>query len=140
MLQRGILRAPLLLEGERGMRLIKVAAIGILFLSGVRLASASEVKEPEVLPTPVMRTVAPEAVRAGETATVSGEYLDKSRVADVFLTDGQHDIKLVILEQSAAAIKFKVPEKAVAGRYHLMVMLVGAEPKLIEEPARLTVE
>jgi hypothetical protein len=36
-------------------------------------------------------------------------------------------------------MEFKVPEKAEAGRYNLVVMLVGVEPKLIEEPARLTV-
>lgn len=122
------------------MRLFKVVAVAILFLGGVKLACSGEVKEPEVLPTPVMRTVAPEAVKAGETATVSGEYLDKSRVADMFLTNGQTDIKLTILQQSASAIKFKVPETAAAGRYNLMVMLVDAVPKLIEEPARLTVQ
>jgi hypothetical protein len=123
-----------------GMRLFRVATITILLLSGVKVATSGDVKEPEVLPTPVMRTVNPEAVKAGETATVSGEYLDKSRVADVFLTNGQIDIKVEILAQSATAIKFKVPEKAEPGRYNMMVMLVSEEPKLIEEPARLTVQ
>jgi hypothetical protein len=61
-------------------------------------------------------------------------------VSDVFLTNGETDIKVQILEQSASAIKFKVPEKAAAGRYNLMVMVVSVEPKLIEEPARLTVQ
>jgi hypothetical protein len=122
------------------MRLFKVAVVTILFLSGVKVATSGDVKEPEVLPTPVMRNVTPEAVKAGEAATVSGEYLDKSRVAEVFLTSGQIDIKLEILAQSATAIKFKVPENAAPGRYNMMVMLVGAEPKLIEEPARLTVQ
>ncbi len=122
------------------MRLIRVAIITILCLSGVKVAISGDVKESEVLPTPVMRMVNPEAVKAGETATVSGEYLDKSRVGDVFLTNGQIDIKVEILAQSATAIKFKVPEKAEPGRYNMMVMLVSEEPKLIEEPARLTVQ
>jgi len=122
------------------MRLFKVAAVTVLFLSGVKLATSGDVKESETLPTPIMRAVNPESVKAGETATVSGEYLDKSRVADLFLTTGQTDVKLVILEQSATEIKFKVPEKAAAGRYSLMVMLISAQPKLIEEPVRLTVE
>ncbi len=71
---------------------------------------------------------------------MSGEYLDNSRVADVFLTSGEIDIKLEILAESATAIKFKVPENAAPGRYNMMAMLVGAEPKLIEEPARLTIK
>jgi hypothetical protein len=122
------------------MRLFRVATITILFLSGVKVATSGDVKEPEVLPTPVMRMVNPETVKAGETATAAGEYLDKSRVADVFLTNGQIDIKVEILAQSATAIKFKVPEKAEPGRYNMMVMMVSEEPKLIEEPARLTVQ
>jgi hypothetical protein len=122
------------------MRLFKVAASVVVLLGGVKLALSADVKEPEVMPTPVMRSVSPDTVKAGDIATVTGEYLDKSRVADLFLTSSQKDVKVQILEQSATSIKFKVPNNMAAGRYTLSVMLVDIEPKLIEEPVRLTVE
>lgn len=122
------------------MRLFKMAAVVVVLLGGMKLAWSADVKEPEVQPTPVMRTVSPETVKAGEIATVSGDYLDKSRVADLFLSNAQGDIKVQILEQSAATIKFRVPAKVTAGRYSLTVLLVDVEPKLIDEPAHLTVE
>jgi len=120
------------------MRILKLAAIALLLLGSVKLAVSA--KDPEVQPTPVMRDVNPETVKAGDMATVSGEYLDKSRVADLFLTNAQGDIKVQILEQSASTIKFKVPAKAAPGRYKMLVLLVDIEPKLIEEPAHVTVE
>lgn len=122
------------------MRLFKLAAMAVVLFGGVKLALSADVKEPEVLPTPVMRSVSPETVKAGEIATVSGEYLDKSRVANLFLSNAQGDIKVEILEQSASAIKFRVPSKVAPGRYSLTVLLVDIEPKLIEEPTHLTVE
>ncbi len=122
------------------MRLFKMAMAVAVLLGGARLASSASSTDPEVQPTPVMRAVTPETVKAGDVATVSGEYLDKSRVANLFLTNAQGDIKVEILEQSASAIKFRVPAKIAAGRYNLLVLLVDIEPKLIEEPAHLTVE
>jgi len=122
------------------MRFFKFAAMVVLLLGGAKLAWSADVKEPEVLPTPVMRTVSPETVKAGEVATVSGEFLDKSRVAELFLTTAQKDFKVQILEQSATSIKFKVPNNIAPGRYTLSVLLADVEPKVIEEPVRLTVE
>ena len=122
------------------MRLFKVAVMAVVLLGGVKLVSSAGAKDPEVQPTPMMRAVTPETVKVGEIATVTGEYLDKSRVADVFLTDGQTDFKVEILEQTSSAIKFRVPAKVVPDRYNLLVLLVDVEPKLIEEPVRITVQ
>jgi hypothetical protein len=120
------------------MRFVRLFGFVFIFLFALRLASAA--KDPtEVLPTPVLRTVDPESVKAGDFATVSGEYLDKSRVAELYVTTGTVDFKVQIVEQSATAIKFKVPEKVTPGRYKMMVLLVGDPPRLIEEPAHVTV-
>lgn len=120
------------------MRIFKWVLVAVVLLGGAKLVLSST--EPAVQPTPMMRAVSPETVKAGEIATVSGDYLDKSRVADLFLTNEQGDIKVQILEQSASAIKFRLPDKVAPGRYKLLVLLADIEPKLIEEPARLTVE
>jgi hypothetical protein len=120
------------------MRLVRVFGFAFIFLFALRLASAA--KEPsEVLPTPILRSVDPDSVKVGDFATVVGENLDKSRVAELYLTTGTVDFKVPIVEQTSTAIKFKVPEKVAPGRYKMMVLLVGDPPRLIEEPAHVTV-
>lgn len=121
------------------MRLLNLLVLTIMFLFSARVGASAEIKDVTPLPTPLMRTASPEAVKAGETVTVGGDYLDKSRVAEVYLTNGKVDVKVDVIEQARTELKFKVPEKIAVGRYNLMVLMVGEEPKLIEEPARLTV-
>jgi len=121
------------------MRLLNLLVLTIMFLFSARVGASAEIKDVNPLPTPVMRTTSPEAVKAGATVTVAGDYLDKSRVAEVYLTNGKVDVKVDVIEQARTELKFKVPEKIAVGRYNLMVLMVGEEPKLIEEPARVTV-
>jgi hypothetical protein len=121
------------------MRLFKLFEFVVIFLFALTLVSAGSTDDRGFLPTPVMRAVNPGTVKAGEVATVSGEYLDKSRVAEVYLTNGTVDAKVEIVEQTETAIKFKVPAKLAPGRYNLMVLVADEPPKLIEEPARVTV-
>jgi hypothetical protein len=89
---------------------------------------------------PRMTSVEPATTKAGAEASVAGENLDKGNVTDVFLTDGQTDVKVQILEQAATAIKFRVPTSAKAGRFSLMVLTSTKPPRLIEQPVKLTVE
>ena len=126
---------------ERGieMRLIRLFGFVFIFLFAARLVSSASTDPKEVLPTPVLRSVEPDSVKAGDAATVVGENLDKSRVAELYMTNGTVDVKVQMIEQTAAAIKFKVPAKVAPGRYNMMVLLVGEPPRLIEEPARVTV-
>ncbi len=78
--------------------------------------------------------------KRGDEITVAGENLEKTRVAKVYLTDGKNDVPLDLTEQSATSVKFKIPAKATAGRFALMLLTTGKEPKLIEQPVKLTVE
>jgi hypothetical protein len=89
---------------------------------------------------PRMTTCEPGNGKSGDLLTVSGENLAKETVAKVFLTDGKNDIPVEVVEQAAASLKFKVPEKATAGRWSLMLLTTGKEPKLIEQPVKVTVE
>ena len=89
---------------------------------------------------PRMTGVEPDSAKAGEVLTVSGEHLDKGEVVELYLTDGKNDTKVQMTEQSSTAIKFKVPDKATAGRFALMVLTGGKEPKLIEQPVKVTIE
>ncbi|MGA2588379.1 MAG: IPT/TIG domain-containing protein [Bryobacteraceae bacterium] len=89
---------------------------------------------------PRMTTVDPGNGKAGDEITVAGENLAKAQVAKVYLTDGTHDLAVELTEQADTSLKFKIPAKAVPGRFALMLLTTGKEPKLIEQPVKLTVE
>ena len=89
---------------------------------------------------PRMATVEPGNGKIGDVLTVSGENLDQAHVADVFLTDGSNDFKTQVSEQTAASLKFKIPEKIKPGRYALMILTKDKPPKLIEQPVKVTVD
>lgn len=90
---------------------------------------------------PRCTTVEPMSGKVGTEITVTGENLDKTVVAKLYLTDGTHDIELAITEQAATTIKTKIPPAAKVGeRYKLMILTKGKEPKLIEQPVRFEVE
>src|SRR3989442_2564552 len=89
---------------------------------------------------PRMPTVEPGNGKAGDVLTVAGENLDKSAVVKLYLTDGKNDLEVQMTEQAATSIKFKIPDKAKAGRFSLMILTGGKDPKYIEQPVRVTVE
>jgi hypothetical protein len=89
---------------------------------------------------PKMTVVVPDTGKPGDVLAVEGEYLGKSSVVELFLTDGANDWKCEIVEQAETAIKFKIPAKAKPGRFSLMVLTAGPQPKLIEEPVKVNVE
>ena len=88
---------------------------------------------------PRMSTVEPTSGKKGDVVAVTGENLDKDVVAKVYLTDGKKDLEVEVTEQSATAIKFKIPSKA-TGRMALMVLTTGKDQKLIEQPVKVSVE
>ena len=91
-------------------------------------------------PMPRMVSVDPGNGKTGDVIAVTGENLEKAQVAKVYLTDGKNDMLVEVTEQAATLLKFKIPEKVTAGRFSLMLLTSGKEPKLIEQPVRLTVD
>ena len=89
---------------------------------------------------PRMTSVEPPNGKAGDELTVAGENLTKATVAKLYLTDGKNDTEVQVTEQTAASIKFKIPASAKAGRFSLMILTTGKEPKYIEQPVKITVE
>jgi hypothetical protein len=89
---------------------------------------------------PRMTTVEPGNGKAGDELTVAGENLDKAAVTKLYLTDGKNDLEVQMTEQAATSIKFKIPASAKAGRFSLMILTSGKEPKYIEQPVRITVD
>lgn len=84
-------------------------------------------------------SVAPESGNAATLFTAIGENLGKNAVAELYLTDGKNDIKVVIESQAPKEIKFKPPAKVTPGRYSLMI-LSADKTRMIEQPVKLNIE
>jgi hypothetical protein len=110
---------------------MRLSFIGALVLLGVA-AWAQEAM-------PRMSTIEPASGKKGDVIAVTGENLEKTSVAKVYLTDGKNDLECVVTGQSATEIKIKIPEKA-TGRMALMILTGGKEPRLIEQPVKITIE
>ena len=89
---------------------------------------------------PRMQAVSPDTGTIGTVLTVTGENLGKDIVKSVYLTDSKTDWKTEIIEQTPSEIKVKIPDNAKAGRFSLMILTGGSDPKLIEQPVKVTVE
>ncbi len=114
---------------------MKISLIAVLLLLAFAVPAA-----PQSGSIPTMSAVDPDTGTVGDILTVQGAGLGADAVAGVFLTDGKTDIKLVIVEQKATSIQFKIPPEAKAGRFALMVLTRGDKAKYVEEPVKVTVE
>ncbi|MBI1787341.1 MAG: IPT/TIG domain-containing protein [Acidobacteria bacterium] len=110
-----------------------------LLLMAATLIQASDKNDQAWPTTPVMRSAEPAAGKPGEIITVTGDYLDKTHVAEVYLTAGGVDLKAEIVSQSVKTLKFKIPAEAKPGRFCLMVLTAGNSPKFIEQPLNIQV-
>ena len=89
---------------------------------------------------PMIRTVDPVKAKAGDKVVVEGEALGTARVAELFLTKGDKDLKVEILQQTKTKIQFRVPADMPAGKYGLTVLTAGPLPQILEQPAFLVVQ
>jgi hypothetical protein len=89
---------------------------------------------------PRMISVDPPNGKKGDVITVTGENLQKDLVSKLYLTDGKNDLIVEVTEQTATAIKFKIPVKAAAGRLALMILTTGKDAKYIEQPVKVTID
>jgi hypothetical protein len=87
---------------------------------------------------PRCTAVDPDTAKTGDTVNVTCENVNKSTVADLYLTDGKDDTKIAVMERTDDKIKFQVP-RIKPGRYHIAV-LTANKASMIEQPIALTVE
>ena len=114
-------------------------SLTLFLLVAACFAAYAQQPSPAPAASPRMVSVEPANGKVGDVLAVAGENLQKNLVSKVYLTDGKNDIQCEVTEQTATAIKFKIPEKA-TGRLAIMVLTSGKEPKLIEQPVKVTVE
>jgi len=89
---------------------------------------------------PWISAVEPASGKVGDVLSIQGVNLGQDSVAALYLTDGNTDLKVLMIEQTSTSIRFRIPPEAKPGRFALMVLTKGNVPKLIEEPVKITVE
>jgi hypothetical protein len=104
----------------------------------VVLLLASGAAMPGFQGMPRCSAIDPDTAKTGDTVNASCDNVDKSTVADVYLTDGKADTKVVVMEEGGGKVKFQVP-RIKPGRYHL-AFLTANKASMIEQPVVLTVE
>jgi hypothetical protein len=117
-----------------GIQMRKSSLAAVLFALAATTAAFAQSTLPQ------MQAVDPASAKIGDVVTVTGDNLDQTVVAALYLTNGKEDFKVEITEQSATAIKFKVPSTVKTGRLALMVLTKGKDAKLIEEPVKVLIE
>ena len=89
---------------------------------------------------PTMRELIPKTASIGSVVLVSGEYLDRMHVAEVYLTRANVDTKVQITAQSQKELKFRVPADIEPGSYSVAVLMAGKTPMLLDQPVTLMVK
>ena len=89
---------------------------------------------------PMMNSVEPASGKVGDVLLIQGTNLGQDIVAGLYLTDGKTDLKVPMIEQTSTSIRFRIPLEVKPGRFALMVLTKEADPKLIEQPVKITVE
>ena len=89
---------------------------------------------------PRITSVEPASGKVGDELTALGENLGKAYAAELYLTDGTTDFKVAITDQTATAIKFKIPSEVKPGRYSLMTLTRRVpQPLEVVQPVKVTV-
>ena len=87
---------------------------------------------------PRCTSVDPDTAKTGDAVNITCENVDKTTVADLYLTDGKDDTKIAVMERNADKIKFTVP-RIKPGRYHI-AFLTANKASMVEQPVVLNVE
>ena len=87
---------------------------------------------------PRCTAVDPDTAKTGDMVNITCANVNKTTVADLYLTDGKDDTKIAVMDRTEDKIKFQVP-KMKPGRYHV-AFLTANKASMVEQPVVLTVE
>jgi len=80
----------------------------------------------------------PTEARPGDVVTVTGYALGATHLKEIYLTDGQVDYRVEILEQTDLVVRLRVPAKIPAGQMRFAIVIVR-RPEILEQPVFLRV-
>jgi hypothetical protein len=120
---------------------MKLRGIAILFgaVASLLLAAGSFYRDPGVGARSRIIRLEPDTGRPGDVITAFGEQLDRPRVEDICLTDGERTALVTIIQQNDVSIRFRIPAKLASGRYKVVLVIAGRYYHGIEQQVILTV-
>jgi hypothetical protein len=110
----------------------RLVVLSLLIALGLAQVTSAQV--------PQMKQAVPSRGAIGSEVRVTGLYLDKTKVAEVYLTDQTLDLMVKVLDQTADSIKFRIPPSVKPGRLQLLLKTTGKDALLLEQPLYITVE
>jgi hypothetical protein len=86
----------------------------------------------------VLEKAMPAEARPGDVVNVTGYALDAAHLKEIYLTNGELDYRLEILEQSSQTVRLRVPANIPAGQMRFGIV-VATRPELLEQPVLLKI-
>ena len=85
-----------------------------------------------------IQQVIPGEARTGDVVTATGYALDDKHLKELYLTNGENDFRVEMVEQNDVTVRFKVPGKVPAGMMRLAIVVVGRDD-ILEQPVFLKI-
>ena len=85
-----------------------------------------------------VQQVIPGEARPGDMVTATGYALDAEHLKELYLTKGDNDFQVEIVEQNDRSVRFKVPAKIPTGVTRLAIVVAGRND-ILEEPVFLKI-
>ena len=86
----------------------------------------------------VLQGVMPTVARPGDVVTVTGFAVGPDRLKEIYLTNGEVDYRVEVVEQNDLAVRLRVPAKIPAGQMRFAIVVVS-RPELLEQPVWLKI-
>ena len=80
----------------------------------------------------------PTEARPGDVVTVTGYALDATQLKEIYLTNGEVDYRVEILEQTDLVVRLRVPAKIPAGQMRFAIV-IASRPEILEQPVFLRI-
>ena len=86
----------------------------------------------------VLQGVMPTVALPGDVVIVTGFALGPDRLKEIYLTNGEVDYRVEIVEQNDLAVRLRVPAKIPVGQMRFAIVVVS-RPELLEQPVLLKI-
>ena len=86
----------------------------------------------------VLQGVMPTVALPGDVVIVTGFALGPDRLKEIYLTNGEVDYRVEVVEQNDLAVRLRVPAKIPAGQMRFAIVVVS-RPELLEQPVLLKI-
>jgi len=84
--------------------------------------------------------VEPASARPGDVVLIYGRGLERSKIADVLLTDGGYSVLTRILDQGETSIRVQLPRMLEPGFYSIVLATRDRETRLLDQGVTIKVE